>query len=32
MWSGALARDDALIAEDITAVFRDLGHTDWGSR
>jgi CBS domain-containing protein len=24
-----LARDDALIAEDITSVFRDLGHTDW---
>jgi CBS domain-containing protein len=25
----ALARDDTLIADDIRAVFRDLGHTDW---
>lgn len=25
----ALARDDALIADDIRRVFRDLGHTDW---
>ena len=25
----ALARDDALIAEDICAVFRDVGHADW---
>ena len=25
----ALARDDALIADDIIRVFRDLGHTDW---
>lgn len=25
----ALARDDALIADDISRVFRDLGHADW---
>jgi CBS domain-containing protein len=25
----ALARDDALIAEDIRRVFSDLGHTEW---
>jgi CBS domain-containing protein len=25
----ALARDDSLIADDISGVFRDLGHTDW---
>jgi CBS domain-containing protein len=25
----ALARDDALIADDILRVFRDLGHPDW---